>query len=229
MHLYVPPTSPQVKWFAVFDWGPISAVLLAPLALLPARIASPLFAALCIAAVLATVYVCGVRDWRVYCIVMTWPFVVIGWVFGNIELPLTLCLALAWRCRDRPRVVGLLVALMLSVKIILWPVLIWLLATRRYAASLYTVVWALAINLIVWAIVGFGEIPRYLAVLQAVAKVARPLSAGLISLTVHLGVGPTIADAIVLVIAAVVGAGCMPSTSARERLPSRVIGRWDRR
>lgn len=208
-HLYVLPRSLGMKWFAVFDWGPISAVLLAPLALLPAGIASPIVVALCFAAVLATLYVCGVRDWRVYCIVMTWPFVVLGWLFGNIELPLTLCLALAWRYRDRPRVAGLLVALMLSVKVILWPALIWLLATRRYAASLYTVAWALAINLIAWAIVGFSEIPRYLTVLQAVAKVARPLSAGLISLTVHLGAGPAAADAIALVLAAAVTALCV--------------------
>jgi hypothetical protein len=218
MHLYVPPTSAEVKRLAMFDWGPASAVLLAPLALLPAGIASPLVVAACVASVLATLYICGVRDWRVYCIVMTWPFVVVGWVFGNIELPLTLCLAVAWRCRDRPRIVALAVAVMLSVKIILWPAVIWLLATRRYPATLYTVVWALAINLIVFAVVGFNELGRYLALLPAVAKFARPRSVGVISLAVHLGAGRTIADGIVLVVAAGVGAGCVVAGRRGEDL-----------
>jgi hypothetical protein len=201
--VYVSPNSSEVRHFALFDWGAASAVLFAPLSLLPAAAANAIFAFFCAAAVVLALAVCDVRDWRIYSVVLLWPFVMLGWVLGNIELPMTLALALAWRYRDRPAVAGAWLALMISVKFIAFPVVIWLVATRRYAALRYTVIWALVINLAAWATVGFNQIPRYLALLPAVAKVARPLGTGVVSLCIHLGATTAVAYAVAIAVSAV--------------------------
>jgi Glycosyltransferase family 87 len=210
VNVYVSPASLAAKHFAFFDWGALSAVLLAPLSLLPSQVASAIFVAVCIVSLFGTLRVLGVRDWRVYAVVMTWPFVVLGWLYGNIELPMALGLALAWRYRDRPQVSGPLVAVLISVKILLWPIALWLLATRRYRTLKHAAIWGLIINLGAWALVGFGQIGRYVALLPVVARLAQPQGSGVISLAVHLGLTTAVSYAIALGIAAALAAACLP-------------------
>ena len=214
--VYDLPTAPAVKHFAVFDWGPLSAVLLAPFSLVPAHTASACFSVLCLASLLLTLRLCGVRDWRVYAITLTWPFIAIGWLLGNIELPLVLALALTWRYRDRPGVAGLSVALMISTKVILWPSLLFLLATRRWRAAAHACVWMVVLNAAAWATVGVRQIPRYVSLLSAVAKMARPRGSGVVSLIVHLGAGATLADGVALTIGVIAAIGCVAAGRRRD-------------
>lgn len=209
LSVYVVPNSPEVTHFALFDWGPVSAVLFAPLSLLPYSMATLVFVLFCIGSVGLTLAVLNVRDWRIYCVVFMWPFVMLGWVLGNVELPMALGLALAWRYRNRPGIVGVVVAILISVKFIVFPIALWLFATRRYAALARTVLWGLVINLVAWAIVGFGEIKRYLALLPAVARVARWRGTGVISLCVHLRASPFLSEAIALSIAVLLAVVCL--------------------
>jgi hypothetical protein len=145
----------------------LGALLFAGLALLPHTVADATFTCLDMAAVLVALRLLGVRDRRLYGVVFLWPPVVSGWQTANITLLLVLGLAAAWRFRDRPALGGLVLAGLVSVKLILWPLGLWLLATRRYVSVTYALTIGVAINVAAWAVLGFNELPRYLRVLQA--------------------------------------------------------------
>ena len=61
--------------------------------------------------------------------------VVHGLFYGNLTVLLVLPLALAWRYRDRARVVGLAVGVAVAAKLFVWPLVVWLLLTRRFRAA----------------------------------------------------------------------------------------------
>jgi hypothetical protein len=67
--------------------------------------------------------------------------------------------ALGWRYRDRT-VAGVPLALAAAAKLFLWPVLLWLLLTRRFRAFAAAVA-TIAATVGVWAVVDFGGMTRY--------------------------------------------------------------------
>jgi len=69
---------------------------------------------------------------------------------ANLTLMLGLALAATWPYSDRPIVAGATIALLVSIKLFVWPFAFWLLATRRYAAFAWTVLGGLAIDLMAW-------------------------------------------------------------------------------
>ena len=61
--------------------------------------------------------------------------VVHGLFYGNITILLVLLVALAWRYRDRARIAGLALGAAIAAKLFVWPLVVWLLLTRRYRAA----------------------------------------------------------------------------------------------
>lgn len=112
-----------------------AALMAGPFTLLPVGLADVLVTAALIAAALLSLYVVGVRDWRVYGVIFFWPPVLSAIQTGNLTLVLCLLAALAWRYRDRRLAPGLLVGLAFALKVFVWPLGVWLLATRRFAAA----------------------------------------------------------------------------------------------
>jgi hypothetical protein len=155
-------THAQIVGGAAFVYPALSAVVLAPLALVSSGLADHLYTLLCIALVPATLWVTGVRDWRVYGATMLWYPMIIGWLGENISVPLMFLTALAWRHRERPLVTGACTALAISMKPFLWPLAIWLLATRRWRAAAYGLLCGFCFNLFAWVLVGFNRIPTYI-------------------------------------------------------------------
>ncbi|MEO6859866.1 MAG: glycosyltransferase 87 family protein [Solirubrobacteraceae bacterium] len=98
-----------------FVYPAVAAIVLAPFSLLPPNAAAQVFTLLCVVALLGTLRVLDVRDWRVYMVALIWPAVMSGWETGNITLLLGLGVALVWRYRDRPAVSGGLIALVISM------------------------------------------------------------------------------------------------------------------
>src|SRR5439155_19218795 len=103
---------------------------------LPVGVADMLMIVLLIAAAAATAYVLNVRDWRVYGALFLWPPVLSGIQTGNLTLLLGLVAALAWRYRDRRFLPGLLVGFAVAAKVFMWPLMVWLVASRRFGAAL---------------------------------------------------------------------------------------------
>jgi hypothetical protein len=140
-----------------FVYPALSAVVFGPFALVSRIAGQLLYTAICIACVPATLRVLNVRDWRVFGITLLWMPVYAGWLSANLTLPLTLLIAVAWRYRDRPWVAGLVTAAAISLKPFVWPLGLWLLATRRWRAAGYALIWGLALNLVAWGVVGLRD------------------------------------------------------------------------
>ena len=111
------------------------ALVMAPLALIAAAIADALFGVVLIVAGFLMLRIAGVRDWRCYGAAFLSAPMYYGVQNGNPTLLLGLGAALAWRHRDKVAIAGVSVGVVVAAKLFLWPLLVWLLATRRYAAS----------------------------------------------------------------------------------------------
>jgi hypothetical protein len=164
-------------------YPPAAIVAAIPLALLPQVAAAWLWCALLSASVLLALWILGVRDWRCYVVAVTSPVVVQGTVFGNLTVLLVLGIAVAWRYRDRTRTVGLAVGVGVAAKLVLWPLLVWLVLTKRYRAAAWAVVSAVAVVFGAWTLVGFEGLTDYPALLRELQDVyaTRSVSLGTVA------------------------------------------------
>jgi Glycosyltransferase family 87 len=173
---YSPIGSRPVLQGTAFLYPPLSAYLFVPFTLLPQLAAEVVAVLLVAAAVPATLLVLGVRDWRCYAAAFLWWPTIIGIQTGNLTLPMVLGLALAWRYRDRPAVVALLAGVVVALKLFFWPVLIWLVATRRYRAAALSAGATVLFVLLPWAGIGFAGLSSYPHLLSSVAGDEGPRS-----------------------------------------------------
>lgn len=200
-----------------FVYPALSALLLAPLALVSNGAAQVLWTLVCLACIPAILYALGVTDWRVYGLVMLWSPVFDGWLSGNLTLPLALAVALTWRYRDRPIVAGLLTAGAISAKVFVWPLGLWLLATRRWRAALWALVGGLAINLLAWGVVGFSEINVYLRLSSDVTKALWKGGYSVMAVAHHFGADRATGEVLLVAVSAVAAAALIYVGFARRR------------
>jgi hypothetical protein len=186
-----------------FPYGAVAALVFVPFALLPHTFADAVFTLLCVAAVPASLWLSGVRDWRVHGIVFLWIPVIAGWTSGNVTLLLGLGIALLWRHRERPLLAGLIVALLVSVKPFAWPLAIWLLATRRHVALGYAALCGLAMNVVAWAVIGFDELGPFIKLLGLVTDYMEPHGDSILAVARDHGASRGAAYALTFALAAV--------------------------
>lgn len=203
---YVEPGSMHVQRNDAFVYPALAGLLMTPLAAIGPGLGDWLAVGLNLGAILLTLRVLQVRDLRVYGAVMLSPAVTAAWHLGNVALPIALGFALVWRSRDRAVVAGALTAVLISVKLYVWPLGIWLLATRRYAASAYTVAIGLALNLVAWGVLGFDELGRYSALMRAVTRQEDHIGYSTVAMFTHLGIGRGDAYGLTALLVALVGA-----------------------
>jgi Glycosyltransferase family 87 len=187
-----------------FTYPALAVMLLAPFALMGHSLADHVYMVGCLLMVPGTLWLAGVRDWRVYGIALLWLPVIVGWQGGNVSIPLALLSVLAWRWRDCPLRVALVVAVAISVKPFIWPLALWLIATRRWRAAGWTLACGLTLNLLVWAIVGFNRIDTYLELSRKLVSSQWRSGYGVLAVAYHLGVGRGVGELILLVVSAVV-------------------------
>ena len=144
-----------------YVYPPLPALLAVPLSWLPFDAAGLLVMAGLVGAVLGTLWVLGVRNWRCYGLAFLWPAVLSAIQTGNVTLWLGLAAALVWRFRDRAAVGGALVGVTFAVKLFLWPLAVWFAATRRVAGALVAVVVGAALLGASWAVIGFAGMTGY--------------------------------------------------------------------
>jgi hypothetical protein len=202
-------TRQQIAGGFSFPYPAFAALLFVPSSLLPRSVGDPVAAVLALAACLSALRIVGVRDWRIYVAVLLCCPVISGWQSANVTLPLVCGIAAMWRYRDSPIVAGVLAALMLCVKPVVWPLFLWLLVTRRFRAAAYGVAVALAINLISWAVLGFGQISVWWHLLMVQTDVLYRQGYGFIALGVRVGAGRGAATVLTVLASAAVGCGCL--------------------
>jgi hypothetical protein len=192
-----------------FPYPALTALAFVPLALVGHSAADWAFTGVNILAALLTLWVLRVRDWRLYGLTLIlWP-VVLAWQAANLTLLLCLGIAWLWRKRENPVVAGVLVAAMISLKPFVWPLALWLLATRRYRAFAYAVIAGLAINLISWGVIGFNQLHAYTALDSAVNHVMDRRGYSIMSLVMQLGGSRGLAYALGITAAAAVAIACL--------------------
>jgi alpha-1,2-mannosyltransferase len=171
-----------------FPYPAPAALAMAPFGLLPFTVAAWIFVLCSLGAVFLALRLLGVVDWRCYGIVFASMTTLGALRLGTFTPWLLLGLALAWRYRDKRLVAAATVGCVIVAKVFLWPLLVWLVLSRRLATAALAFLVAAAITLGSWAVLGFagfGDYPRLLSSLSAAVQgkgwsvVALGLSLGL--------------------------------------------------
>jgi hypothetical protein len=187
-----------------YVYPPITAIVVIPFTLLPVELAGLLVMALLVGAALAIPYVLGVRDWRCYGLLLLWPPVISAVQTGTVTLLLALGAALAWRHRDRTAATATSIGVTLSLKLILWPLLVWLAATRRVLSAVAALAVGALLALGSWAAIGFTGLTEYPDVLRRLQDVVELDSYTLYVVALDAGASSAVARAIWLAVGAVV-------------------------
>ena len=166
---YPDPHDPTLEVGRAYAYPPPFAFALVPFVALPEDVAAFLAVAACLAALWGALYLVGVRDVRCFAVVPIWAA---GWntlEMANASAVVALLIAVCWRFRATVWRLGIALAGALSLKLFVWPTLIWLLATRRFRAAGVTVAFAFALTLTAWAALGFSGLSDYLDLLSRIA------------------------------------------------------------
>jgi alpha-1,2-mannosyltransferase len=112
----------------------------------------------------------GVRDWRCYGAAFLMAPVMSGIGNGAVSCLLALGVAATWRYRDSWKPAAVAVAAVILAKVFLWPLGLWLVATRRWAAAAAALVGGALVTLASWAVLGFAGLGDYPHLLRILAK-----------------------------------------------------------
>jgi hypothetical protein len=157
-----PYLDPQgATWGGPYPYPPLPAFAAIPLTALSLKAAGLVTMVVLVLVALAVPFVLGVRDWRCYSLVLVWPPVISAIQTANLTLWFALVCALAWRFRDRLFPVSASVGITLAMKFFLWPLVVWLAATRRLGAAALTCAIGAALLVLSWAAIGFAGFLDY--------------------------------------------------------------------
>ena len=99
--------------------------------LLPLGVADVVMAVVGLMLLWAALWLVGLRDWRVYGVFSLWPSVTGEMRMGHLTPLLVLAAAAAWRWRDTRGAPGAAVGLATALKLFVWPLMVWLVVTKR--------------------------------------------------------------------------------------------------
>jgi hypothetical protein len=189
---------------------------LAPFAVLPYAIAAALWACLLVGATVGALRIVGVRDPRLYGLVFLYPWTLNGVWVGAVTPLLVLGIAAAWRWRDRVLVTAGLVAAVAVAKVFLWPLLVWLVVTRRSRTAVLAVALGAVATVAGWAALGFAGAADYPSMLRVLAEVEQESTYSVTALALALGASGGAAHAA----AVVAGAAALAVTFVVGRRPN---------
>jgi hypothetical protein len=179
---YVTPTAAAFAHFDKFVYPPVAALIFAPFAALPPGPARVLMFIVGVAAILGALRILGVEDWRCYGVALVSAPAINTLALGALTSLLFLGTALAWRYRDNTAIAGVTVAATAVLKLFLWPLGIWLLATRRWRTALLCACVALVLLVGGWAVIDFAGLRSYPTVVHLLEQVEAPASYSAIAL-----------------------------------------------
>jgi hypothetical protein len=198
---------------SAFRYPPLVAIVLAPFALLPVGLATALALVATVAALAATLWVLGVRDWRCYGVSLGSPAVLACVQTAALSALLALAVALAWRSRHRGRATPLLLAAAMVAKLFLWPLLLWLLVVRGWRCAALTATGAAGLVVAPW-VLGFPGARNYPHLLETMTRIEGRHAYTPRALALSLGAGPQLAE----VVALALGMGALLAALAVSRL-----------
>jgi hypothetical protein len=200
-NIYPPPGSRAVYSGFSFVYPAVVAWPFAPLAALPAHLATLLFFVACACAVIAASMFASDGDRWIALLVLSTSFTITGLQLGSLSPLLFVGAVLVWKLRDRPRLFGLVAAPVVVSKLFLAPLLVWPLLARRYRA----LAWASALTLLLLGMgftVGPLDLTQYLHLLSALGDHEARAGFGLIGVLRNAGLSAIEAQVAALTLAA---------------------------
>jgi Glycosyltransferase family 87 len=186
--------SPIEFQHGVFATYPAPGLLLGvPFTALPVVIAEWVWLCCMLAAGALALRLAGARDWRVYAAAALAAPVVSSLYYGAVELLLMLGLAACWRWRDHAGRAGAALGAIVALKLIALPLVIWLVATRRWAAAAVSVGVAGALAVAGWGLMGFRGLAGYPHLLSLLTEIESARGYSAVAWAGALGAGPATA------------------------------------
>ncbi|MDX6436928.1 MAG: alpha,2-mannosyltransferase [Gaiellaceae bacterium] len=188
----------------LFPYPAPAAIAMVPFGALPFPVAAALFVLLSIAAVFGALRLLDVVDWRCYGLAFASIATLSAVRLGTFTPFLVLGLAVAWRFRNTKLVVATAVASLILLKLFLWPLLIWLVLSRRAGSAALTLAIVATAGLASWAVIGFAGLSSYPELLSTLAASVQGKGWSTVALGLSLGVSAGAAKLFTVVLA---GAG----------------------
>ena len=192
-----------------YVYPPQLAVVLLPLTPLPIDLAALIVTGGMLAMLWLTLHLLGIRDIRCYAAGLLWMPVASGVLLANVSIPLALALAVLWRYRDGVRAPAVALGLAVSAKLLLWPMLVWTLATRRVRTTVWAVVCGVVVTFAAWAAIGFDGLGGYLDLLRRLSEIQSENSYSIVGMASTLGLGETVGQALTLVVGGALLVACV--------------------
>ena|SRR5436190_5287102 len=201
---FPPVTRDALAPGTAFVYPAPAALLMVPFALLPHGVAAVVFTVFLVGCGALALYLVGVRDWRCYCVALFWFAVLSELQKANLTLVLALGAALVWRFRDRRLIAGVAAGAFGALKVLLWPLAVWLFAGRRYAAGFIAVASAAAFTFGSWAVLGFAGLGDYVPTVRLLSRLERDEAYSPYAVALRLGLGTAAAQVVAITAAALV-------------------------
>jgi hypothetical protein len=138
-----------------------AAFFMAPFGALPFKVAVVVFSLVLLGAAVLTLRLLGVSDWRCYGAALGSFAGTAAVTTGSLSWLIALSAALAWRYRDRRLVVASAIVFAVVTKIFLWPLVFWVIATRRFRTAVSSIVAGIVTVFGSWAMLGFDGLRDY--------------------------------------------------------------------
>jgi hypothetical protein len=193
---YGPTTHAALSSQTAFVYPPIGAFLAAPLAALPAHAADVLVTVLALLALPAILALVGVRDWRCLGALLLWMPTISAIHLGTVSVVLALGVALAWRWREHQTRAGLVLGLVIALKLFLWPLVVWLVITKRFKAAIVAAGSSIVFFLAPWIPLRGAGLVSYSHRLSLLSSLEARRGFSPAALLAHLGVGWGAAEAV---------------------------------
>jgi hypothetical protein len=184
------PTVAELDDDTHYVYPPLVALLMTPLAVLPAGVAASIFAWLSLAALAGALWLLGVRDWRCYAVVLVSPLAHEALRWGTISPFMLLLAAACWRWRHGLGGAAAAGGAAAS-KLFLWPLAAWLALNGRALDAVLAAAGAAVAVLASWAVIGFAGLADYPSLLRKLDGIAAAESYSVFAIARTAGFGTT--------------------------------------
>jgi alpha-1,2-mannosyltransferase len=144
-----------------FIYPATAAVAFVPFGAVSFAIGGFIFALLIIGALVAALWILGVRDWRCYAIAFLATPGEMSVITGTLSGVCALLAAVIYRYRDGRARPAAALAVALATKLFLWPLGVWLIATRRARSAVIAVGTMVLFLALSWLVMGSSSFASY--------------------------------------------------------------------
>jgi alpha-1,2-mannosyltransferase len=199
---------PDLLAETAYVYPPALAYVLTPLTAFSEDAGSVVAAALALALLLGTLLVLRIRDRRCYGALLLWAPSLNAVHTASASVLVAFAAALVWRYRATVSPLGLSLGAAVAVKLVLWPLFVWTLATRRLRATVWAAVVGVGIALGSWALLGFEDLGSYPSLLRRLADLEATSSYSIVGVAAELGLGETAGKVLAACVGLALLAGC---------------------